>query len=142
MKSEYLQKFNGVQNLKGVRFGGDPATPSDDFLLIERIDEEEIKTKGGLIIAKAPDSHRMSDTDSLRAHMGFIVWAGENVRKDPRFKPGTIILLNEYSVRWYTTFPGLPAYTEKKLGLTLSTEIKMSFESVEAFNEFSALLGS
>jgi len=22
MKSEYLQKFNGVQNLKGVRFGG------------------------------------------------------------------------------------------------------------------------
>jgi len=142
MKSEYVNKFKNVRNLKGVRFGGDPASPGTDFLLIERIEDEEIKTKSGLVIAKAPDNFRMSDTEALRSHLGFIVYAGEHLKDDPRFAPGTIVLLNEYSIRWYTTFPGIDAYTEKKLGLTLSSEIKMSFESVEAFEAFREGLNS
>jgi hypothetical protein len=142
MQSEYLTQFDRVRDLPGVRFGGDPASPDLDYLLIEKIDDEEVTTKSGLVIAKAPSTHRMSDTDSLRAHLGFIVWAGDNVRGDKRFAPGTVILLNEFSIRWYSTFPGLPAYTEKKLGLTLSSEIKMSFENIDAFNRFQEALAS
>lgn len=140
MSSEFLTKFQKARSIPGVQFG-DPESQSD-YLLIERLPEEEITSKGGIIIAAPNSQHKMSDTESLRAHLGVIVWAGEGVKNQERFKAGTIVLLNEYSIRWYTTFPGLPTYTEKKLGLTLSSEIKMSFADLETFRLYSEALQS
>ena len=135
METKFLERFKNLAlELKGV------VTLTSNRVLIEAIDDsqEELKTESGIIIAKAPNNHARSAAQSQKASMGVVIMVGEDDKlpdSDISIKPGDIVLLSEYGVRPYSTFPGVLSYTEGAIQLTTTSEIHMVFAGIEAFNE-------
>lgn len=133
MASEYLERFKTLRAaMQDSEFSFEA-----DFMLIEQIDEPEIKTKGGIVLAQAP-GHILSEAQSLKAKLGIVLLVGRDV--PAHLQPGAVILLNEYSVRWYSTFPGITEYSGKKIGLTMASEVKMSFKDEETYERFTTIV--
>ena len=135
-ESKYLAQFKRVEDSKYKLAGG--------RMLVEILPKKEMKTTGGLIMA-APLQHK-GTADTQRAVVGVVLMTGEGYVDDDNkdvpmeVKVGSIVVLNEFGLKYYSEFPGITSYTENKLALTAESEIQMKFDSFEDLAEFEKLL--
>jgi len=127
---KYLERFRrlaeegaGAYKLTGRR------------LLIEPLEMGELKSEG-LILAAKEGAYKNSITAG-QAHVGVVLLLGEDARlsdvTEYEVKPGDVVLVSEFGVRPYSSFPGLLSYTDGALELTSVDEIHMIFPGLEAY---------
>ncbi|NIO44451.1 MAG: hypothetical protein GTN36_02755 [Candidatus Aenigmarchaeota archaeon] len=133
----YLEKFkklpeNGeLYNLKG------------NYILVERLDETEVKTSSGIILkaSNRPDVMSMSEN---KPHLCVVLAVGEGYEEDDlEVEVGNIIMVPQISIKYFSMLPALQDYVSDTIGLTQSSEAQWIFNDVEAFNKtFELLKGS
>lgn len=149
--SLYLEKFKKLANEQSDAF-----TLIGDFILVERIPDEEIKRKSGLII---PDMTKRTALNTLTGDKPnwvrvLLVGPGyysqdtdENGNITERtvpldVKPGDIALVSQVSVRYFSTF-AIDGYEADTIGLTKESEIQLRFHGEDGYNRvFNCLNGS
>lgn len=139
LKPKFLELFKKYsEGKKGKLFG--------DSLVIEILDELEVKTKSGLIVQTS--SNQRSQYDMLKSVIAVVLEVGEGYFDDDsgadiplKRKVGEVVWINEMSVRKVTTFPGYMApLPEAKLGIISDTAIYKAWDSIEAFRADMELL--
>ena len=112
-------------------------------LLVEQLEMGEIKSKGGLILS-AP-SHAKSNIKKQEPMVCIVLAAGEGYTGDDgqpvplTVKPGNVVILNANGVSFFSTLPGVPSYTEMKVGITTEGDVQMCFEGMESFDAYTAV---
>jgi len=112
-------------------------------LLVEQRELGEIKSKGGLILS-APSSHK-STLKRQEPMVCTVIAVGEGYTDDQgnpvplSIKPGNIVVLNVNGVSFFSTLPGVPSYTEMKLGITSESDVQMVFDGEKEFSEYAAV---
>lgn len=141
METKYLNRFLKLQT--------DEAKKLFDFngarLLLEILPKREIKTASGLIIS-APSDHVRVTADAAQAVMAIVLMTGTGYYDDDG-KPvdmetqvGNVVMVNEFGLRAFSTFPGLVDYTKNSLAITTESEIQMRFKTVEDYLQYEAIL--
>jgi co-chaperonin GroES (HSP10) len=134
--TKYLEQFKKLEGSKYKLAGG--------RMLVEILPKKEMKTTGGLIMA-APLNHK-GTADTQRAVVGVVLMTGEGYVDDDGIdvpmetKVGSVVVLNEFGLKYYSEFPGIATYTESKLALTAESEIQMKFDSFDDLAAFEKLL--
>lgn len=144
MESRYLNRFQKLNALtKEER--KELFTLNGNRVLLEILPKREIKTASGLIIS-APSDHVKITADATQAVMAIVLLTGEGYVDedgnpvDMDVKPGNVVMVNEFGIKTFSTFPGLLDYTKNTLAMTSESEIQVSFPSMEAFERYEALL--
>lgn len=127
---------------------GPQAVLRGDALLVEILEEPEIKTESGLIIAEDPEQVR-GGVNNNKAKVGRVIATGEGYY-DPETKEnipldvpvGAVVMHPPYSVVEYSTFPGLAGLTGNKLGIISEKEVAFYYSSLEAYNKAMGLLNN
>lgn len=135
--SRYLDAFKAMDEQCKDSF-----TLYGDAILVEEIPDEELKSKGGIIIATS-SNHRLTDgveankptfVRVLQVGAGFEKDEGELVPVDAN--PGDIILVGKLSVMWFSAFGNILTHNGSgRLGLTIESEIKMRFKGHEGYEK-------
>lgn len=142
IESKYLARFARLKS-EGAAF----FTLPGNRMLVEILPKEELKTRGGLIMATDMRDHR-NHTEENRAIVGIVVLNGSGYVDDDgntveiEYTEGSVVLLSSLGIRYYSQFPGLTEYTESSLGMTRDSEVQMSFPSLEAFEKAKELLNA
>lgn len=129
--SKYLEQF-GVASKHFKLFGSK--------ILVEQLEVGEIKSKGGLILS-AP-AHAKSTLKKQEPMVCVVLAVGEGYTNDDgasiplTVKPGNIVVTNLNGVLFFSTLPGVPSYSEMKVGITTESDVQMLFESIEEFNAY------
>lgn len=138
IKSEYLEQFAKVGSLLKL---------SGNKILVERVETTELKTKGGIIIAERADIR--SDVKSMKPLIAIVIATGEgyldvdtNETVPMETKAGAVVMLNPNGVSFFSSVPALNTYGDMKIGITTESDIQMSFENVEAFNKYAAIINN
>lgn len=118
-------------------------------MLVERLEEEEVKTSGGLIIGTPARAN--SELKSHRPLVAVVVAVGEGYTDsssdDPNAKlpldvePGSVVVLNPMGVEFFSTIPGFNVSTEMRLGITSESDVRMRFKDIETFEAYKKALG-
>lgn len=132
MKSKFLSRFlRAAPNRKGVLIG--------DRILVEVIEEDLRKTKGGIIIAES--EHARAEFVMLKTKVGVVLEVGEgyynaetNEHVPLTVKPGNVVWISENGIRFCTTLPtiteGLP---KNALALGTEAEVHKYWHSIEDY---------
>lgn len=138
-KYNYLEKFGSARGRKDLfRLNG-------GRVIVEILDEGEIKTKGGLFVPES--SHARSDVVMNKAVVAQVVLIGEGYfdpdtgKESPiDLEPGEVVVVNEMGLRFYSKFPGLDHYAQNSLAMMTEDDVQMRFPSLAAYTEFKALV--
>lgn len=109
-------------------------------LLVEKMDPGEVKTAGGLILS-AP-SHVKGTVKAHEPLVLTVLAVGEGYTNDEgtpiplTVKPGNIIVCNANGVSFFSTLPGVPSYTEMKVGITTETDVQLLFADANEFDAY------
>lgn len=135
MKSRYLDQFKSLRES-----GKENYELPGDFLIVEKLTEEERKTASGLVMV-APGQHR-NTLESQKASFCIVLAVGEGYyddeTKEPidlETKPGDIILIGEVSARYFSFFGDLQNYEPYTVGITKESEIQMRFRGEEGYRK-------
>lgn len=108
--------------------------------IVEIIKDEELKSKGGIIIS-APKAHARNGIEENRLLVGKVVFSGtgyyndETGENDPLdIPPGAIVILPKYSLSLISVFPGIVEPTNDKLGMVKENQVLAFYKSVEDYN--------
>lgn len=133
MSSKYLAQFSKAREhlrLRGNR------------LLVEVLPKEEIKTKGGLVIASSLSDHR-TNTDMNRADVAVVLAVGEGYYDDDTgadvamdIKVGNVVLISRYGLRTYSSFPGVTNFVADTIALCRDNDINAVWEDAAAFEAY------
>jgi len=141
MESKYLNIFSKLTTeearayyrLNGAR------------VLVELLPKTEIKSKGGLIISTPKEvvrggAEQMAGTIAivLLTGVGYINDDGQPI--DLEVSRGTVCLLNDFSIKTFSSFPGLQDYAANTIALTEESAIQMQWPSIEAYLKYEAIL--
>jgi co-chaperonin GroES (HSP10) len=132
MESKYLSKFTKLSDFKDFVLVG-------ERMLIEVIPQEEMKTKGGIIIAD-PGGYK-TETQTNRPLLGVVLLVGQGYISDDgesephEYKPGEVVIVSKMGPLYYSEFPGIGA-TGNSIAMTRSSEVHLSWPSIEAFKKF------
>lgn len=138
MKLEYFDRFGRLENLKDV-FVLEGAR-----MLVEILERDEMKTKGGLILAD-PGGYK-TETQVNRPLFAVVLHTGpgevddEGVLTPSEYKRGSVLMINPVGPGYFSEFPGLGA-TKNKIAVASPHHVGMSWPTVEAFEKFRAVLG-
>lgn len=135
-KPEFLEAFKRTEGTFSI-YGSK--------ILVERLDQGEVKTQGGIILAE--NNFNRAEMKMQRPHIAVVLAVGKgyynadtNTYEPLEVKPGNIIMLNALGVQYYLTVPGLNSYSSNKIGLTTETDIQLIFEDLEAFEKYEQAL--
>lgn len=135
--SKYL---NAISKGKAAAGEGGFILPGN-CLLVERIPQEEVKTKGGIIIADASKTMQHSVIGDAPVVVR-VVAVGEGYEEDgvsiPLDTPvGSILVVGDHSVKWFSLFP-LDEYETNTLGLCSEEQTQIRFRDDTAYAAFKA----
>lgn len=113
-------------------------------ILVERLPDEEVKTSTGLILSGGS----RSEVSASKPLICLVVAIGEGYtpvdgteEKIPLdVKVGSVVMINEAGVNFFSTIPGFTAYSEMKLGLASEGDIQMRFANMEEFEAYKRAL--
>jgi co-chaperonin GroES (HSP10) len=113
---------------------------------VELLQQEEIKSAGGIVLAAPKDFVRGSTAETSRGTIAVVLLAGEgyydadgnDVALD--VAPGNVILLNDFGLRTFSTLPGIADYTANSIALIDESMVQMSWKSEEDFESYCNLL--
>lgn len=132
-KSKYLDRFKTLWFEDNSLF-----VLHDNRLLVEILPKEELRSKGGLILAAPKNDHR-SATEENQHQLAVVLYVGSGVEDDkgnivrPNYRPGNLILVSPFSLRPYTSFPMLSEYTANEIALTRDVDVHCSFKDEEDY---------
>jgi co-chaperonin GroES (HSP10) len=138
-ESKYLEKFNRLTNapncyqLNGAR------------IIVELLPKEEVKSKGGLIIT-APKEVVQGGVEHMRGLLGVVLLVGQGYYNDSgapvpmELKPGMVVMLNEFSTRTFSTFPGLNEYSANTIAMSEEGAVQMQWNSLEEYATYISVL--
>jgi co-chaperonin GroES (HSP10) len=140
MESKYLARFEKLRGNESLyRLNG-------GRLLVEILPKPEVKTQGGLIMAAPKEFARGTTFESQSGIVGVVLLAGDGyVDSDGTSyaldtKPGTVVLLNDFSVRTLSVFPGLMEYLAGSIAIVDETSVQLQWPSLEAYKQFEKIL--
>lgn len=135
---QYLERFNKIRSSSDLyRLNG-------GRVIVEVLPPEELKTQGGLIMVDTKQGK--SDVVMNKAMLGIVVLTGvgytdENGADVPiDVQAGNVIMFNELSARYFSSFPGIKGYTKNSLALIADSDIQMVFPSENAYKEYCVLM--
>lgn len=138
MQSKFLNQFKKLTNGDGFELIG-------DFILVERIPEEEKKTKSGIVLAATPSTHK--DFGSEPPVFCHVLMVGKGFYDEETDKvveinvnPGDIVLISPMSAHWFKSFGNLISEGTSTLGLIRESEIKMRFFGAKGYEQFFEIL--
>ena len=129
MKSKYLKKFQHL-------------TPKDlpisgSKILIELLPQPDLKSAGGLYLASGLKDNLQAPTLGIVLACGVGYWDEESETfVDLDQKPGNVVLVPDFAIRGYSSFPGLKGYAGGDIALAKESDVIVSWESVEAFEAY------
>lgn len=133
VESKYLGKFTrdgAAIKLRGNR------------LLVELVPKEELKTKGGLVIAQSLSDHK-STTEMSRADVAIVLAVGEGYYDDESgadvsmdIKVGNVVLLSRFGLRTYSSFPGIQGMTPDTMALCRDNDVHAVWANIEEFDKY------
>ncbi len=134
--SIYLEAFNRASKY---------FTLAGNRMLVERMDDVEVKTAGGLYLA--PASNKRSDLKLQKPLVCVVLATGEGYTQEGSeeklpldCKPGNVVILNAIGASFFSILPGMSSYTEERVGLTSESDVQMRFNSIEHFQEYTKAL--
>lgn len=137
--SKYLPKFK-----KLAEAGKHLYSLRENRIVIEVLAKEELKV-GSLFVA-APDEYKTATSEN-RDTTALVLMVGEGYYDDKTLEsipmdiqPGNIVLLSNYAMKYYSSFPGIVDFTKNTLALTRDTEIHMIWKTQEDYEAYKALL--
>jgi hypothetical protein len=136
INSKYLARFKNL-----AAHPDKPFKLAGSRLLIESIELGEVTSESGLILSSPTDQSRGSFQQQA-AHVGIVLFVGtdDTLEDGTKIEPGNIVLVPEYGLRSYTTFPGIATYTDGDLQLSTVDQIHVLYKDVDAFHKaFEAL---
>ncbi len=138
-KSSWLKPFQEL-----TKEGKELYTLIGSALLVEKMPEDEIKSKGGIVVA-TPDNYRETMGDS-RPIWVRVLAVGEGYYDDGNHIPieakaGDICLVGPVSCQWFSAFGGLPGYSPGEIGISREEEIRLRFSGDDGKAKAIELLG-
>ena len=130
--SKYINRFTNAGEMKeSVELIG-------DCLLVEKIKDEELTTKSGLIIATS--SRQIGTFAENKPVWVRVLMVGEGYYDSEtdtsiplNAKPGDIALVGQVSTKWFSVFGELKNYEPETIGLTRESEIQLRFKGEDGF---------
>jgi co-chaperonin GroES (HSP10) len=117
-------------------------------IIVELVPDEELKTKGGIIIATPSDHVRKSVTEH-KLQVGRVLMTGQGYWDEEKeayvpldVEPGAIVILPQYSTQLISTFPGIARPTGNKLALVKESELLAYYPNETAYNTAKAELNA
>lgn len=107
-------------------------------LIVELLNEEELKSKGGIILS-APSSHARGSTEENRLHVAKVLmtgegYEGENGERIPtEVKMGAMVILPKYAPQFVSVFPGISEPTNNKIALIKEEQILAYYPTQESY---------
>lgn len=136
MQVDFGPEFEALRTL-----GSDKFTLRGPTILVEMLQQEELKTKGGLIIS-TPSDHKMGSVNAHKLEYGVVLLVGQGTWDELKreyvpldVKPGQIVVMPQYSQQVLSTFPGLQRPLQNKLALVSAQSILGLYRDGEAFEE-------
>lgn len=141
MKGNFEKAFSNLREK-----AADAICVRGSTIVVEIMEEEEIKTEGGIIIASDSDQRR-NNVEEHKALIGKVLLVGEGYydaetkKTEPlEVQVGNIILLPKYSVSYLSVFPALNGLTQNKIALVKEDQILMYFRGQDGYERAKAAL--
>lgn len=120
--------------------GSDTFVLRGSTLLVEIQEMEEIRTKGGIVLATHSDHAKGNSVAAHKVEVGVVLMAGEGYWNDDTGKlepldcqPGAVVMLPQYSTQAMSHFPGISRPTGNKLALVKMDQVLAYYPSKEAY---------
>lgn len=112
-------------------------------LLVEVLPDEELKTKGGLVIATDMNQIKGNSVNQHKLQVGRVLMCGQGYWEETEgsegtytpleVKPGAIVVLPQFSTSFLSMFPGIQRPTGNRIGMVKMSEILAYYPSSEAY---------
>lgn len=150
--SKYLEKFQKLASEGKVNY-----ELTGDYLLVEKIPDEDFVTESGLIIATNFGGKQFNSIVADRPNWLRVLACGEgyyDTETDPDtgatieksipldVAPGDVILVSQVSVKYFSIFGELKGYEADRIGLTRAQDIQLKFKGKEGYEQAFRLLNS
>lgn len=140
-------KFNYLKKFENVRDRQDLFRLNGGRVIVEILDEGEIKTAGGLIVAQVNSAR--SNVVQNKCVVAQVVMVGQGYY-DPEtnkdipldVQVGEVVAVNELGLRYYSKFPAVDQYAQDSLAMITDDDIQMKFPNIEAYAEFRKLVNA
>lgn len=112
------------------------------FLLVEKVPQDEVKTKSGLILAT--NVHQQGSIGANLPCFVHVLAVGAGYDDDGTVipldtQPSDILLVGQYSVKWLPVYP-VDNYEPFSIGVTSEAETQMRFRGYAAYQRFASAL--
>lgn len=143
-KSKYLERFKRAKEA-GV-FGKDVIL-TGSFILVEKIPQEEVKTKSGLVLTTSGNTNNVNSISAnlptlvyvLAVGAGHVDEEGNDVPLD--VAPGDILMVGSNSVKWLPVLE-IDGYQPFEIGLSTENETQIKIAGNDGYDRFIAALNS
>lgn len=112
-----------------------------NILLVEKVDQGEIKTKSGLIMAAGNSRDNILAAVPrlvrvLAKGAGYFTETDDGPKEEPLETPiGAILLVGEASVKWLGAIPGFTSYEPYTMGIVRDEEQQIRWEDDEQYQQ-------
>ena len=108
-------------------------------MLVEVLPKEELKTSGGIIIAKG--EMQRATADDFRRGVGVVLMVGDGYTdgSEMEIKEGMVILL-PFNPMYLSEFPGLTDYTQNSLAIVNEGDVLFAYKSLDDYNKAKELM--
>jgi co-chaperonin GroES (HSP10) len=141
-QDNFTSEFNRLAELGSSTF-----VLRGSALIVEILPDEEIKTRGGIVIAtdsrhtggNSVEAHKLKVGRVLMSGLGY--WDEEKKDYIPLdVKPGAVVILPQYSTQFISTFPGIQRPTGNRLAIIKESDLLAYYPSDDAFQTAKAKL--
>lgn len=109
-------------------------------LIVEIQEQEEIKTKGGIVLATHADHAKGQSVAAHRVEVGKVLMVGEGYWDEQNrefvslgIAPGAIVMLPQYSTQLMSHFPGIQRPTSNKIAMIKMDQILAYYPTQKAY---------
>lgn len=139
IKSKYLNRFQNLPEhlIDGIVLG--------DLILVEKIEEPEEITKGGIIIqrvGKDPREMAMlggSETSLftvLATGQGYTDPDGDIIIDSLGFEVGNLVAIPNVTVQYFKHLPAFQDYSPLTIGVAKAGDVRLKFKNSQQFSEY------
>lgn len=141
--SKYLERF------KALNSKNKPYTLKNNLLMVERLQDPEVKTKSGIIVNPVGSGKTtIHNVLSEKPHFCIVLDVGEGytdaegqlIPNSMSVKVGDIVLLPSISIKYFSLFGTMKNYSADEIGLVKETEIEMHFKGEEGLSAYFRLV--
>lgn len=137
----YLPRFNKLKQLDPK-----PYSLRGNLMLVEKLPEPELKTRGGIVLGGIIDngSKQINGLGADIPQFCRILDIGEGYTDDDgnvipnsmSVQPGDIVLINRLSIKYFSLFHTFFDYKPDQIGLARDNDIQMHFKGDEGLAKY------